>query len=188
MSNNSNKWFNQNHSFWKPMSFSLKYLTTEGWKNSKSVSLYQISVWTDGYQWTQGFTSILWLSQRTPEETKWLNKQFRVSHPDMCISESNTASFFSSIWEGNCDSGTTDQITCARNLVGTRWLSDVSVLYMANLINSKTSSALCLVAQHPTVMFTQDLLVKLERVRLGQDIVQDILVILNVGKEKNWWY
>ena len=123
--------------------------------------------------------------KRTLEEKKWLNKQFRVPHPDMCISESNTASFFSSIWEGNCDSGTTDQITCARNLVGTRWLSDVSVLYMANLINSKTSTALCLVAQHPTVMFTQDLLVKLERVRLGQDIVQDILVILNVGKEKN---
>ena len=56
---------------------------------------------------------------------------------------------------------------------------------MANLINSKTSSALCLVAQHPIIMFIQDFLVKLERVCLGQDIVQDILVILNVGKEKN---
>ena len=85
----------------------------------------------------------------------------------MCISDSNTTNFFLPSGKGNYDSGTTDQITCGRNIVGTRWLSDVSVLYMANLINSKTNSTLCLVAQHPTVMFTQDLLVKLER---GQDI------------------
>ena len=81
----------------------------------------------------------------------------------MFISESNTTTFFSSSGK-ETDSSTTDRITCAHNLVGTQWFSDV---YMANLINSKNQQCSLLVAQHPTVMFTQDLLVKLER---GQDI------------------
>ena len=68
--------------------------------------------------------------KRTLEEKKWLNTKASVPHHNMCIKESNLLSSLS-----------TDQITCVRNLVGTQWLTDVSVVYMANLINSTTSSA-----------------------------------------------
>ena len=73
----------------------------------------------------------------------------------MCIKESNLLSSLS-----------TDQITCVRNLVGTQWLTDVSVVYMANLINSTTSSALCMVVQHPTFMFSNELLARKALVKL----------------------
>ena len=117
--------------------------------------------------------------KRTLEEKKWLNTKASVPYHNMCIKESNLLSFFSSIWEGN--SLSTDQITCVRNLVGTQWLTDVSVVYMANLINSTTSSALCMVVQHPTFMFSNELLSKLERVRSGKDVVQDILSFLTLA-------
>jgi len=110
--------------------------------------------------------------KRTLEVKKWLNTKASIPHHNMCIKESNLLSSLS-----------TDQITCVQNLVGTQWLTDVSVVYMANLINSTTSSALCMVVQHPTFMFSNELLSKLERVRSGKDVVQDIFVILNVGKK-----
>ena len=186
MSNDRNEWFNQNHSFGRPMSFSLKYHNTEDWKKLQ----YHYIKFPFGLMDTSWLKDLLAsydhctaLKRTLGEKNGWTNNLG--SHSQTRASqESNTASFLSSIWEGNCPSGTTDQITCGHKLVDTRCLSDVSVVYIANLINSKTSSALCLVTQHSTVMFTQDLLVKLERVRLEQDIVQDIFIIHNIGKEK----
>ena len=40
-----------------------------------------------------------------------------------------------------------------------------------------------MVVKHPTFMFSNELLSKLERVRSGKDVVQDVFVILNVGKK-----
>ena len=54
--------------------------------------------------------------KRTLEEKKWLNKGPTPKYVHLRVKH---CKLFSSIWEGNCDSGTTDQITCARNPVGT---------------------------------------------------------------------
>ena len=118
----------------------------------------------------------------TIDEKKWFSVQHRIPHVklDMHISTGATMQFFSSIWSATPTD--TEQIACARNLIGTQWLTDTCTGYIANLINSSTSSALCVIAQHPKVMFNTALLAKLEKIRLRQDVVQDIFILLNVGK------
>ena len=116
------------------------------------------------------------------DERKWLNRNFNPPHPFL-QTHRNLLTFFASIWEGKAKN--TDSIACVRNLVGTQWLSDVCVDYIANLINTLTSSTLCLVAHKETVMFCSDLMSKLHQIQLKQDNPSDVFVILNIGRKKN---
>ena len=121
--------------------------------------------------------------KRTIDEKKWLSVQHRIPHVklDVHMPTGATMQLFSSIWSGTTPTDT-KQIACARNLIGTQWLTDTCTGYIANLINSPTSSALCVIAQYSKVMFNTELLAKLEKIRLRQDVVQDIFILLNVGK------
>ena len=67
-----------------------------------------------------------------------------------------------------------------RNLVSTRWLTDGNLTDFANLINTTITNTLCFVLQHPSVMFSH--LDKMERITFGQEVLENIIIILNIAR------
>lgn len=114
--------------------------------------------------------------KQVQEEKKWLSIDVLSPHSEMFVPKSEMITFFSQIW--NQKHANSEQVTCVRNLVGTRWLTDVILTYFANLINTTISNTLCFVLQHPSAMFShKPLLDKMERISCGQEVVEKIIII-----------
>ena len=119
--------------------------------------------------------------RQVQEEKKWLSMDVPSPHSTMSIQKGEMITFFSQIW--NQKHTNSEQMKCVRNLVGTRWLTDGDLTYFANTINTTVSNTLCFVLQHPSAMFShKPLLGKMERISSGQEVVENIIVILNIAK------
>ena len=83
--------------------------------------------------------------KRTLDEKKWLNCDIKNPHSNVLPSSDILSFFHSHIWAGK----KSDQISCVQNLVGTHWLTDSTLKYIAD-INDTRNDALCFVLQHPS--------------------------------------
>ena len=102
----------------------------------------------------------------------------------MAYKECDASSFFYKIW--NEKHSKSEQTECVRNLVGTRWLTDSDLTYIANLINTTASNALCFVLQQPSAIFANEALQKkIEKISSGQEVMENVFIILNIARTDN---
>ena len=118
--------------------------------------------------------------KRTLDEKKWLNCDIKNPHSNVLPSSDILSFFHSHVWAGK----KSDQISCVQNLVGTHWLTDSTLKYIADIINDTRNDTLCFVLQHPSLLFIDKFKAKLEKIKAGQE-VKNIIIVLNIARSEN---